>query len=94
MSLPHLRKSFNKINHCTNRALSCPTVHFHVAVKSATSIASAVQTKDSPTEQDQGCRVNVSGLHPTLVSEVSHAWLRCRAERSHLATAVQFSAGE
>ena len=73
MLISHFRKSFNKIHHSTNRAFSCTTVHFHVAVKSATSIASAVQTKDSPTEQDQGCRVNVSGMYPTLVSEVSHA---------------------
>jgi hypothetical protein len=65
MRLSHLRKSFNEIHHCTNLAFTCTTVHFHSAVKLATSIASAVQTKDSPTEQDQGWRVNVSGLHPT-----------------------------
>lgn len=93
MHLSHLRKSFNKIHHCTNGAFSCTTVHFHAAVKLATSIASAVHTKDSPTEKDQGWRDSVSGLHPNLVSDVSHAWLRC-AERSYLATEVQFSAVE
>jgi hypothetical protein len=90
----HLRKSFNKIHHCKNRAFSCTTVHFHAVVKLATSIPSAVQTNETPTEQDQAWRVNVSGLHPSIVPDVSHAWLRCRAERSYLATAVQFSAGE
>jgi hypothetical protein len=75
--LSHLRKRFNKTHHCTNRAFSRTTVHFHAAVRLATSIVSVVQTKDSPTGQDQGWRVNVSGLHPTLVSDVSHAWLRC-----------------